>query len=98
MTATTIKLDKPVTWPGGPALTEIRLKEPTGQLFIDLGEPRVLVTNRNGSMVLSEMPETIKSYLDRCIDHEAGSALIALMSLSDARKVKNALFDFFTAA
>jgi hypothetical protein len=85
-------------WPGGPTITEIRLKEPTGQLFIDLGEPRVLITNRNGSMVLSELPETIKSYLDRCIDHESGSMLIALLSLSDTRKLKNALFDFFTAA
>lgn len=94
----TIQLDKPVVWPGGPTITKIGLKEPTGQQFIDLGEPRVLVTNRSGSMVLSELPETIKGYLDLCIDHEAGSALIALLSLSDTRKIKSALFDFFLAA
>jgi len=98
MTVKTIKLDKPVTWPGGAPISEIRLKEPTGQMFIDLGEPRALVTNRNGSMVLSEIPETIKAYLDRCIDHEAGAAIVALLSLSDARKLKDALFGFFVAA
>ena len=42
----TITLEKPIVWPNGPTITEIRLKEPTGQQFIDLGEPRVLVTNR----------------------------------------------------
>lgn len=98
MTEKTIKLDKPFTWPGGALVSEIRLKEPTGQLFIDLGEPRVVVSNRDGSMVWAEIPETIKSYFDRCIDHEGGSVLLALMSLSDARKMKSALFDFFTAA
>ena len=95
--ATTIKLDKPIRWMG-VGVTEIRLKEPTGQQFIDLGEPRVVVSNRNGSMVWAEIQDTIKAYLDRCIDHDGGVALVALLSLSDTRKLKSALFDFFLAA
>ena len=95
--ATTIKLDKPIQWMG-VGVTEIRLKEPTGQQFIDLGEPRVVVSNRNGSMVWAEIQDTIKAYLDRCIDHDGGVALVALLSLSDTRKLKSALFDFFLAA
>jgi hypothetical protein len=94
---TMIKLKKPIQWLNG-SLTEIRLKEPSGQLFIDLGEPRVIVSNRTGSIVWAEIPETIKSYLDHLIDHEGGGALLAQMSISDAKKVKQALFDFFLAA
>jgi hypothetical protein len=58
----------------------------------------VIVSNRTGSIVWAEIPETIKSYLDRLIDHEGGGALLAQMSISDAKKVKQALFDFFLAA
>ena len=67
-------------------------------MFIDLGEPRVVVSSRAGSVYWAEMPDTIKAYLDRCIDHEGGSALLAQLSMGDAKKLKAALFDFFLAA
>ena len=98
MLTKTIKLSNPLAWVDGQTITDIKFREPRGQLFIDLGEPRVVVSNRTGSVVWAEIPETIKTYLDRCIDHEAGGALLAQMSLSDARKVKEALFSFFLAA
>ena len=98
MGAKTIKLASPIAWVNGGSVSEISLREPTGQLFIDLGEPRVIVSNRSGSIIWAEIPETIKAYLDRCIDHEGGGALLAQMSLSDAKKVKEALFSFFHAA
>ena len=94
---TTIKFEKPIVW-HEKHVSEVVLKEPTGQTFIDLGEPRLVVSSRSGSVYWAEMPDTIKAYLDRCIDHEGGSPLLAQLSLADAKKVKAALFDFFESA
>jgi len=51
-------------------------------VFIDLGGRRVIVSTRAGSVSRAEMPGAIKASLDRFIDHEGGSALLARHSLA----------------
>ena len=93
----TIKLTKPISIHGQTLLT-LTLKEPRGLDYIELGEPRLAVRMADGGYYLVEQPAVVKAYLDRCIDHDAGDFLIALMSLADAQNLKAALFDFFDPA
>ena len=95
---TTIPLTKPVVW-HGETLTEIRLKEPSGIDFINLGEPRTAVFNgETGNGYYVEQPLIIKAYLEKCIEHEGGAMLLAQMNLADAQKLTGAFLDFFRAA
>jgi hypothetical protein len=93
----TIKLTKPISF-HAETLTTLTLKEPKGRDYIELGEPRLGVRLADGGYYLVDQQAVIKAYLDRCIDHEAGDFLIALMSLTDARNLKAALLDFFDPA
>ena len=63
--AKTIKLSKPVDFHGKP-LAELELKEPSGGLYVKLGDPRVLVFNASGSGYWVERDEIIKAYLAAC--------------------------------
>ena len=50
-----------------------------------------------------EQPKIIQDYLDRVLDHgdgrsKDGGSLLALLSFTDARAIKAALFDFFRPA
>src|SRR5574337_5878 len=92
-----IRLDKPIAIFGKP-VHEIRLKEPSGQHYIDFGEPRIAVVQPGGGGYWIEQHTAIKSYLEVCIDHEQGGALIAQMGLRDTMRLKEALFDFFREA
>jgi hypothetical protein len=97
MTSVTIKLDNPFTH-ANVLYESLTLKEPSGYLFIELGEPRIPVSQSNGGGYWVEQPVAIKAYFERCLDHPAGVAALAFMSLADAVKLKSALFDFFRAA
>jgi hypothetical protein len=97
MAVTTVKLASPVQWHGA-ALAEIRLKEPTGFQYIEIGEPRFPMTYASGGGYWVEDDARIRRYLDRCLDHEGGSMLFAQLALADAMAVKGALIDFFIAA
>ena len=77
---------------------EIVLKEPSGGLYTQLGEPRIAVINATGSAYWVEQPTVISAYFDKLIDHELGSVVLNFVSLEDAMALKEALFDFFTRA
>jgi hypothetical protein len=91
----TIKLHKTIA-PYGT--TELELREPTGGLYIKLGDPRLLVFNPTGSGYWIEQPEVIRAYLEALVKHELGSDVINLLCLEDAMALKEALFAFFTGA
>lgn len=95
MSRTVVKLTKPIAWASG-TITELTIKEPTGQQYIDLGEPRTPVFSADNSGYWVEIPEKIKQYLDLCIEHEGGSLVLAQANIADARKIKAALLRFFT--
>lgn len=78
-------------------ITSLDLRQPTGGLYAELGEPRIAVRTGTGGYWV-EQPEVIKRYLDRCITHQDGAALLGLMDLSDVITLKDELFGFFAAA
>jgi hypothetical protein len=93
-----VKLTKPVEIFNKP-VREVELKEPTGGVYVKLGEPRILVFNASGSGYFIEQPDVIKAYLDRQIEHEAGGEFVmGMLCLEDAITLKEALFSFFSDA
>lgn len=94
---TEIKLIRPIEH-HGQTINSITLKEPTGGLYAKLGNPRLIVYNKDGSGYHVERDDAIEKYLDASIDHQDGSILLRLMSLADVMRVKAALLDFFTDA
>jgi hypothetical protein len=97
----TITLEKPVTL-FGAQISEVRIKEPSGLQYLQLGEPRLAVSLGEGGYWI-EQPKIIQDYLDRVLDHgdgrsKDGGSLLALLSFTDARAIKAALFDFFRPA
>jgi hypothetical protein len=92
-----VKLATPIAWLG-KKVDAITLREPNGQDFFDLGEPRLAVRMRDGGFYFVEQEGAIKAYLERCIVHEARGALLPLLSLADAQAVKDKLLSFFLAA
>lgn len=92
-----ISLAKPIET-FGKKCAEIELREPSGYLYIKLGDPRLLVFNPSGSGYWIEQPEIIRAYFETIIDHEMGADVISLLSLEDAMALKEGLFSFFTGA
>ena len=101
-----IRLSEPVT-AYERTFHEITLREPTGALFMRLGQPRVPVTNFNaGSGYLVEREDTIVEYLkaliavdDKDADHlPLAEGLLRKLSLTDSMRLREALFSFFDAA
>jgi hypothetical protein len=70
----------------------------TGWAVATLGEPRVLVHNAAIGGYFVELPDVISKYLERCVEHEMGADVVKLLGMTDALKVKAALFDFFAEA
>jgi hypothetical protein len=102
MNATTITLQKPVSL-FGVEVREIRVKEPTGLQYLQLGDPRMPVSMGNGGGYWIEQPKIIQDYLERVLDYgdgrsKDGGSLLALLSFADAKVVKQSLFDFFLPA
>lgn len=101
--ASIIKLETPVE-AFGRKYDEIGLKEPTGNLYARLGEPRVTVYNeKSTSIYFIEQGDIIRQYLDRLVDigvpdAAAQGAVISGLSLTDMRRLKDALFSFFDQA
>ncbi|HKI14342.1 MAG TPA: hypothetical protein VKA12_04930 [Roseiarcus sp.] len=95
--AKTVKLSKPVKF-HDKLLDEIELKEPSGGLYVKLGDPRVLVFNASGSAYWVERNETISEYLEACVAHEMGAHIINLLPLEDTMALKEELFGFFSDA
>ena len=78
-------------------IARIELRQPSGGLYAELGEPRLAVRTGTGFYFV-EQPDVIRRYLDKCIVHQDGAELLKLMSLPDVIALKDELFGFFTAA
>ena len=81
----------------GTLVRTVGLKEPSGAAVAELGEPRVLVRTVNGAYFV-EQTHTIKQYIERCLDHEAGSMAIGKMTMADYMVLKDEISDFFIQA
>jgi len=98
-----IALAEPVEW-FERKLTALTFAEPRGRHLM-FGEPRTWITNADGAVYAVENTEVIRRYIDDLLKDETGAAisggaiaLFGLLSLPDALRVKDALFDFFTEA
>jgi hypothetical protein len=101
MTNKTIQLKKPIELAGGEIVKEVQIKEPIGALYIEHGDPRMLVKNADQALYWVEDRAAIKGYLEACILNQAGQPdpfLLRLMSLADIKRVKDVLLSFFTIA
>jgi hypothetical protein len=100
MTNKIIQLKRPIEL-AGETVKEVQIKEPTGSLYIEHGDPRMLVKNADQALYYVEDRGAIKGYLEACILNPAGQPdpfLLRVMSLADVKNVKEALLSFFTAA
>lgn len=95
----TVKLSHPFEM-FGKSVTEITVKEPTGGLYSQFGDPRIAVTNpSSGSIYFAEREDVIATYLDQLIEHETGGApIVSQLSLEDVITVKHAMLSFFHEA
>lgn len=93
----TIKLFEPIKW-FDKAVTTLDLKEPTGRMFAELGEPRIWVRSKDGSGYWVEQTSVLSAYVEKSIGHEGGADLLREMSLVDVMQVKEALMGFFIEA
>ena len=104
MDGTIIKLTTPVE-AFNRRYTEVTLREPTGALFLRLGEPRIpVLSGESGGYYFVEQAPIINAYLEKLVsvddnnDIAVTSAVLSQISLADAARIKEALFRFFTVA
>ena len=93
----TILLDTPFEM-FGKSHRELVVREPTGGDLFDLGEPTQISRAPDGTFYEVEFVSVIRQYASRLIRHEGGENVLKLLSLQDAKKIKEAILDFFTAA
>lgn len=91
----TIELLKPIEGMKG-VITKVVLKPPTGHAFLTLGEPWVIVRSGDGGTSQMELTQTIAAYVEVCIEEpKDATAVLGMLSLADAMRVKEAVLDFF---
>jgi hypothetical protein len=85
-----------------PAGTRVALiAEPTGRLYLDLGEPYETQRTSAGERIVIENREAIRGYIEGLVSFEGESdadSVLNQLAVADVRAVKEAVLDFFTAA
>jgi len=79
-------------------ISELEFKEPTGAIFLDLGEPRILSKSKDDILYLIDNDAVIKDYMHRCVMGEHGQTLLHMLNLKDARAARELVLSFFTDA
>ncbi len=103
MDGTIVKLSKPIDV-FGRTIKEVALKEPSGQLYMRLGEPRIgVATAESGSWYFVEQSQVINNYLNKLLVYDGvedipTEAVLSQISLVDAIALKRALWGFFDIA
>lgn len=93
----TIALSKPVLWHDA-MVREIVVNEPTGALLMKHGNAVTWNQTADGNTFPIEDAEIIRHYVEGCVAHEGGKALIGMLALEDAFAIRDAVISFFTAA
>lgn len=98
MTTKTIKLQAPI--PGHNKSIEVAvLREPKGRDLMELGEPRDVSRQKDGSLKFTTNDTAVGKYLERCIEGGAEALIIVNQcTLSDMIRMREALFSFFDDA
>lgn len=81
----------------GQHVDRVELREPSGAMYAEHGEPRILVRGQDNAYFV-QVNTSIQAYLRKCVVHEHAAALLQLLSLADEMQLKDGLFDFFMEA
>lgn len=90
----TIKLSRTYNFFHDRGISEVRLKEPTLDDYVQLGEPVEVQTGPGGERIVVENLPALKAYLERCVDGIEPEHL-GMLGLADARALREALHGFF---
>ncbi len=85
----------------GGGTTVALVREPTGGLYLDHGEPVEAQRTAAGEAVVIENREAIRAYVEACVTFEGetdAGAILPQLALPDIRAVKTAVLDFFRVA
>lgn len=78
---------------------EIVIREPTGRQYLAIGEPRMLARNADGTAYQVEDQTAIRAYIEGCVvEGKDTPGVTQLLSLTDVRRVKDAVLGFFIDA
>lgn len=91
---TTVTLAEPVLW-HDQQVREIALRAPTFAEFMDLGEPYAEGYAKSGIYFRNVDYQTVREYAQRLMVDQDKVHALGLLGLADARKVRDAVLDFF---
>ena len=89
------------TYTGFGAVTEAIVREPTGALYFDHGEPYERQISAAGEPVIIENTAAVRAYVEACVSFPGEgdpTVILRQLSIPDARAVKAAVLDFFMDA
>jgi hypothetical protein len=93
----TVNLSTPIEGHEGQ-IKSITLREPKFGDVMALGEPSAFARSEGGMVFQSEKDGVVQSYVERLLVEPKDPALLLQVSLADALKLKDAIYDFFQAA
>ena len=104
MKSVVIQLSEPLPW-FSKTIEKLVVKEPSGALYLDLGEPRFFVRAADGTIFPIEREDVVAKYLGQIVVYENGEhvdggavPLLRALPLADTMALKGALLDFFVDA
>jgi len=78
-------------------IAAVRLKEPTVDDYLDLGEIFEVQHSADGARVVIERDGVLRGYVERCVDG-VDFAIVGTFGLKDGRAIREAMLDFFRDA
>ena len=80
----------------GP-ITEVMLREPDFDLYLELGDPITIARAPDGSLFTVENAVVIRAYLERCLVAPTDMLLLGPGGFRLARQLKDTVLGFFRA-
>lgn len=77
---------------------EITFREPNGALFMELGDPVRWVRSSGGDITAMEVDETLRSYMERCVQAPFNPISLGSIGLADAMQCREEFLRFFGEA
>ena len=91
-----IPLSTPLVGHSGP-ITEVILKEPDFDTYLELGDPTTLARAPDGSLFSVENNVVIRAYIERCLVAPTDPLVLEAGGFRLARQLRYAIVGFFRA-
>lgn len=95
MPAVIHKLKKPLQTADAP-ITEVKIREPNGEDYMELGDPYIVARLEDGTFFPAEDKGVLRQYVGRLVDLDPN--LMGQMSLADAMAIRDIVLGFFSDA